>query len=819
VKKIKISRRSLSSADSCALIVLMLTLALGSTIATGCTGSVSGNDAGDAGLDAQDAQTGDADAASGDDAGADSDPGPDAGSDPGPDAGSDSDGGPADNDPDPTVWDSRGVGGGGALYCPAINPHAGSEIFMATDMGAAFHSTDFGATWRTIDFRQLGGGSHSVIRFTSDPNVLYALGYSGDYLIPHKSTDGGATWQALAADPTGNEAFYLFVDPDRSDRLLVTDWNQLYYSGDGGASFASVHTCDGGTGCLAGGAFFDGDRVWVAMGDSLLQSDDGGQSFSVAQVGGIAADQVIVSFAGARQGQTVRFFAVTFNSADAWPGFTGGDLWGFAGIYSLDWGADNWTPTASLPADQRAVFVSMARTDISTAYLAGGNTDNGHPIVYKTSDGGLGWQSVLLTEGNQNVATGWAGSQGDTDWWFGEYALGFTVSPADPARVAITDLGFVHLTSDGGASWRQAYVNPADQNPAGANTPRSLAYRTSGVEQTSGWWLTWTSPDDIFGSWTDIRSIRSTDGGLFWRRERNNGLTLNTTYHALVHPDSGAVYAATSSVHDLYQSTYLADSRIDSGSGAVMISTDQAATFETLHDFGHPVVWLAQDPNDHESLYASVVHSQLGGLYVTRELSQGTQAGWARLAQPPRTEGHPYQVHVLNDGTLLISYSGRRDGDGAFTESSGIFSSTDSGLTWQDHSLPEMYRWTKDVIVDPHDATQSTWYAAVFSHWGHNPNEVGGLFRTKDRGQNWQRISDLYRVESATVDPADPNHMYVTTEAAGLWETNDLTSDNPSFVPVLEYPFAHPMRVQYDPHQPGQIWALSFGGGLRLMIE
>ena len=61
--------------------------------------------------------------------------------------------------------------------------------------------------------------------------------------------------------------------------------------------------------------------------------------------------------------------------------------------------------------------------------------------------------------------------------------------------------------------------------------------------------------------------------------------------------------------------------------------------------------------------------------------------------------------------------------------------------------------------------------------------------------------------------------MYVTTEAAGLWETKDLTADNPSFSPVLEYPFAHPMRVQYDPHQPGQIWALSFGGGLRLMIE
>ncbi|XYH98528.1 hypothetical protein ACMHYB_01830 [Sorangium sp. So ce1128] len=39
----------------------------------------------------------------------------------------------------------------------------------------------------------------------------------------------------------------------------------------------------------------------------------------------------------------------------------------------------------------------------------------------------------------------------------GEYALGLSVSPTDSRRVAITDLGFVHVSDDGGRTFQQAY--------------------------------------------------------------------------------------------------------------------------------------------------------------------------------------------------------------------------------------------------------------------------------------------------------------------------------------------------------------------------
>ncbi|WP_437756275.1 hypothetical protein [Sorangium sp. So ce1389] len=44
-------------------------------------------------------------------------------------------------------WQSRGVGGGGALFSPSINPHHGREIFMASDMRGVYRTRDFGKSW------------------------------------------------------------------------------------------------------------------------------------------------------------------------------------------------------------------------------------------------------------------------------------------------------------------------------------------------------------------------------------------------------------------------------------------------------------------------------------------------------------------------------------------------------------------------------------------------------------------------------------------------------------------------------------------------
>src|SRR6185312_3018002 len=104
------------------------------------------------------------------------------------------------------------------------------------------------------------------------------------------------------------------------------------------------------------------------------------------------------------------------------------------------------------------------------------------------------------------------------------------------------------------------------------------------------WGITWTSPQHMIVSSTDIRGTQSDDGGDSFNFDYT-GHSRNTMYWSTVQPATGVVYAATSSVHDLYQSTYLTDARIDGGNGAVLYSADQGHTWQTLHDFAHSVVW------------------------------------------------------------------------------------------------------------------------------------------------------------------------------------------------------------------------------------
>ncbi len=724
-------------------------------------------------------------------------------------------------------WESRGIGGGGALFVPSISPHNGEMAFLSTDMSAVFQTTNFGADWRTVHFLDLSGGTDSVVCYTSDPDIMYALNIddmTGNNIFIKKTEDHGLSWQKISN--IDEQPYYLETDIHSTERLLTGDWGGFLLSTDGGDTFSYINTVPSLdlTGRAMAGTFWDGNDIFIGFDDGILYSANGGESFTHPGISGIPSDQAIVSLTAAKEGKLIRFFALTLSADDVYAGVDSDGYWSFRGIYRMNytgsWSGTHWElVSGGFSSDQRCFFVDMAENDINTVYAAGGDADMGFPLVMKSEDGGESWQRSLKNVGNENVYTGWAGYRGDVDWWWGEFAEGFCVSQTDPDRAIITDMGFVHLTDDGGLTWRQAYVDPADQNPINTNTAKRGFYRTSGIEQTGTWWMTWMTDRIVFASMTDIISARSTDGGIRWQRDYNNGLDKNTTYKVLKHPDQDIFYAVTSSLHDMYQSTYLQDETIDDGDGELMISQDYGATWQLVHDFGRPVVDFAFSPNDPDTLYVSVIHSGTGGIYMTKNLNDGTSASWQKCTGPPRTEGHVFNIKVIDDGTddtLVVTYSGRRDPDGEFTLSSGIFVSSNGGDSFQDVSIPEMHRWTKDVIIDPNDPAQDTWYVCVFSHWGAYPNEVGGLYRTRNRGEDWQLIGNVYRAESCAVDPLNPDHMYLTTESEGLWETWNLNDDDPVFTQIEDFPFSHPLRVFFEPSHPEIVWITSFGGGMRV---
>ncbi|MEI8133965.1 MAG: T9SS type A sorting domain-containing protein [bacterium] len=712
----------------------------------------------------------------------------------------------------PSVFESRGPGGGGALFATTINPTDPNEMYISCDMSEIFHSTDLGASWTTLDFRKVQSQKLSSVQFCNN-NVRYAIDGANvngsDVQRPTKSTDGGVTWKPLPNDASAGGAYSLFADPNNSQHVLMSDYRLLYTSPDGGNQFFTRYQAvNNSAGLHIAGVFFDGDNIYVGTNDGLLTSTDGGKSFTVAPITGIPATEYIVGFAGAKENNKIRFFCVTLSQVYA--GITGADKDAFKGIYKLDWGNTAWQSAKSgLPSGTFPFFVGMATNNTSTAYVAGGSV-NSAPTIYKTTDGGANWVSVFNTTNNQNITTGWSGTSGDRAWSYGEYALGFAVSPSDPNYAIITDLGYAHLTSNGGSDWHAAYVPIADQNPAGHATPTGKSYHSVGLENTTCWQINWLGTKNMFGCFSDIKGTLSTDSGATWGFGYT-GHSDNSMYYVL---KVGAnTYGATSSIHDMYQSTTLADNRIDGASGKILLSTDDGLSWQILHNFSHPVTWLSADPSDQKTLYASVVNSSSGGIYVTHDLDKGNASTWTKLTNPPRTEGHPLCIRVLKNGNLLASFSGHRTTN--FTASSGVFLSTNGGTTWLDRSDAGMKYWTWDLVVDPNDVAENTWYAGVFSGWGGSANGLGGLYRTKDAGVTWTKLKSFPDgVTSCTFSPSDPNTMYFTSETQGLWVTNNAQSANPQFSQVAGYPFRQPMRVFFNPLDTSQMWVSSFGHGM-----
>lgn len=716
----------------------------------------------------------------------------------------------------PDAFVARGPGGGGALFSPSLSPD-GQELTVSCDMSELFRSADRGKSWELVSHTQFQGGRASAVRFSgATRTAIDQTDPSGGGLARLVRSTDGTHWAPLPSDPTNGEAYDLLVDPSDDNHLLVFSYGSLYSSIDGAKTWSNAWSAmDNGAGLRSAGAYWDDKDVYLGTNDGLLVSHDFGKSFSLQNLSGIAAGQKIVSLSGGKKDGVVRLLAATASSGDVYAGMMVEELNGSAlgGLWTWSPGEPGWKSsiTGVDPVD-RLYLVGQASTTTDTLFAAGGHAQSDWPAIYKSVDGGAHWTQSLFASGNRNAITGWAGSGGDRDWSYGGMACGLAVAVHNGQALAYTDYGFIHVSDDGGASWRQAYLDPASQNPMGKPTGTGKSYRSAGLENTTAWSVAWADSLRMFAGFSDIRGVRSTDGGVSWGFGYT-GHDDNSMYRVVRAPD-GTMYAATSTMHDLYQSTRLADAQLDAAAGHILSSKDSGRTWSRIWT-GKGVAWIELDPANPRRMYASVFHSTQGGVMVTDSLEKGAAAKWTLLAKPQRTEGHPYVLAVLPDGSVLSSWSGRRTSAG-FTASSGVFRLPKGSTIWQDLSDPGMKYWTKDVVVDPADRTGNTWWVAVFSGWGGAPNGLGGVYRTTDAGGHWSRVWESDRVESVGIPPDGDKEIYATTETQGLWHAADRTLAAPAFSQVGSYPFRQPVRVFFNPYDPAEMWVASFGNSLRM---
>lgn len=710
----------------------------------------------------------------------------------------------------PDTFTAMGTGGGGALFAPSISPFNNDELYLVCDMAGVFHSSNAGAAWELFHYEDLTSTNRSQMQFTSDPNVLYTLRSrvgSLYRLYPVKSTDGGATWNDLT-DPDESLFWYLYAAPNHTERLVIGTFDGVWISTDGGDSFDEIFH-DNQESLYVGGAFWDGDNIFVATNRGLLVSTDGGVNFDLDNTAGLPTNAGFFDFTGAKQDGVTRLFATCVNGNDLFPEseiyFINPD--NLFGLFQIEWGTTNWSQVNGFPTGTIPYLVDMPIDDFGSIYSVGLTADD-RPNVFKSTNIGNSWTNTFLTENNENITTGYAGEFGDFSWFWGGGAVAMDVSDKNGDIVAVTDFGFAHITQNGGDSWRQMYVTPTDENPAGMSTPEAQFYQSSGLVQTSCHDILWLNEQEIFVAYTDIGSQYSNDGGESWTFARA-GIEESNWYKFAQHPTNNTLFAGVSELNDLFLHYRLSDEDIDNSNGRIVFSTNDGEDWQELFDFNHPVPYLTIDPANPNIMYASVCHSTEGGIYKTT--NGGTS--WTHLPDPPRTEGHPNNIRLLSNGNLVVSFSGRDpNGDDNYTQSSGVFLSTDGGNSWQDRSDADMMFYTQDIAIAPQN--ESIWYATVFDHFDNGLVENGGLYRTTDSGENWTRIHQFGQTHSAAVHPQNADIVYVTHEGGGLYYSENATATMPVFTQVESYPYLRPKRVFFNPFDVDEIWVTTMGGAV-----
>ena len=738
----------------------------------------------------------------------------------------------------PAVFHSVGVGGGGALYSVSFNPKNPKEIWMPTDMGELFHTTDGGATWTYPDLEACNAHVDSRVQWTNVDGTIYVHEWNGR---PAKSTDGGKTWGKLDAWGyfDAGPCKQVRVDPTNANNVFGASEKAICFSSDGGRTFKKIHDRKTVASVWIAGLFVDGKKFWLATNDGLLTSADSGSTWAMSAVPGLPPGTGFVSFTGAKKGDTVRLWATLADVKD-----TAGILYvpdmglKVKGIVRMDAGDKEWTDlTKSLPEGHAAAFVASAAHDIDTVWLGGAHKAQvakdyavQNPAMLKSTDGGKTWTPMLQCEGNKNVFTDWYGEGLDYDWAYAGPPLTISVCASDANIAAFTNLFDAWATEDGGKTWH-ALVAAIDKLNKPGTTGKPNQPHSSSLNNTASWHLNWLDEKTIFSGSNDITAFRSADGGRTWEFPKYAGNRFNATYRTAYDAKNNILYAAMSNAHDLYQGVNMGDGNIDGRNGAIFYSTDKGATWKHMCAFPianpaqmgfNPVMAVELDPNVPNRMYALVANHVNGGVFRTDDLDKGEKATWTKLPNPPRTEGHPWDIKILKDGALVVTFAGRIDpATSKMTESSGVFLSADGGKTWEDCTAPaaesSMRLNTDDIVIDPRDPKQDTWYACVDyvvylpDAW---PDPKVGLFKTADRGKTWKRIFREVRVgvRSGAINAAT-NEMYLTTNR-GLWYANDSDKDQPTFVKVPDVRYPAATRVFLNPHKPSQVWVLTFGGGV-----
>ncbi|HEX8171362.1 MAG TPA: glycoside hydrolase [Thermoanaerobaculia bacterium] len=329
-------------------------------------------------------------------------------------------------------------GRAGLEVCAAQPQRLYAILGTTKESGGLYRSDDGGESWRRInDDERLWGRPGDFNEVRSDPqnaDVVYVAN-----VVTWKSTDGGATFRAWRGAPGGDDYHRLWIDPHDSNVILNASDQGAIVTVNGGATWSSwynqptaqmfhVSTDNAFPYRVCGGQQESGSACVQSRGDDGRITfrewhPVGAEEYGYAVPDPLDPDVVY-------GGKISRYDRRTGQTEDITPRPLRGD----------DYRVVRTQPVAFSPVDPHVLFFAS-------------NT------LWKTTSGGKSWTRISpdLTRKTWDLPASvgkYAGTPQAQPKQRGViYAL--APSPLDVQRIwAGTDDGLIHLTTDGGKTWR-----------------------------------------------------------------------------------------------------------------------------------------------------------------------------------------------------------------------------------------------------------------------------------------------------------------------------------------------------------------------------
>ncbi|HTC94545.1 MAG TPA: hypothetical protein VK699_13985 [Terriglobales bacterium] len=652
-------------------------------------------------------------------------------------------------------WRMVGPFRGGRTRAAAGVPSQPNVFYIGAVNGGVWKSTDYGRTWMPIFDGEPTQSIGDIVVAPSDPNIIYAGSGEGlqrpDLSVGdgiYRSADAGKTWRHLGLRD-GQQIPALAVDPQNPDRLFAAVLGHPYgasaergvfLSEDGGASWKKVLYKDENTGGAdvqidpanpqvvyaslwqgRQGPWEDGND-YSGPGGGLFKSTDGGNTWRQL-TNGLPENLVQIHIAIAPS-QPSRLYAVFSTTQKSQYGSGKG-----LGFYRSDDGGESWH---NATGDERPAM-KIGGGDLSMVKVDPKNPD----VVYSTSivtvrsnDGGKTWTSIRGAPGGDDYQNLW-------------------INPNDSRIILlVSDQGAI-VTVNGGETWSSWYNQPTAQMYHVAVT-NTYPYRICGGQQESG---------------SVCISSRGNDGSITFR-----------DWHAAGVIEYG--YAAPDPLNPdtIYGAGRNEVSRMSWSTGEVQNITPIPLR-STLYraERTEPIAFSPVDP--HVLYYAAnfLFKTTDGGTNwqtISPDLSReapGIPASLGALtakdADAAKKRGAIYSL-APSFRTLNTIWAGTDDGM--------VWSTRDSGKSWQDITPKDVVPWSKVTQISASHFDDVTAYVSVSRFRIDDLHPY--IYRTHDGGKNWQLITsglpENAPVDTVREDPARKGLLFAGTETS-VWISFD----------------------------------------------